>query len=267
MGAVGDFPLEGKIVVVTGAGSGINLAFVRLAHTKGARIIIADLRLTKDAEDFLATVKDTVIFQPCDVTKRDDLETLITVSQNTFSDIPDVYVAGAGVFDPKHSNFWDDTEDDGYASLGVNLVHPIKLARIAIRELIGKDKPGVVLIIASMAGLIPLYADPLYSAAKHAMVGFARGMGHADELEGVRVAAICPGITDENSQTPEEVAVEMAALVEDGTRYPGGTILQTSRRATAIAPPPEGFKILKEIISGSIGLPGERLKGGRGALK
>jgi NAD(P)-dependent dehydrogenase (short-subunit alcohol dehydrogenase family) len=91
------------------------------------------------------------------------------------------------------SNFWDDTEDDGYASLAVNAMHPMKLTRIAIRALAGRDKPGVVLIVASVLGLVPVYAEPLYSAAKHAVVGFTRGMHHADRLEGVRVVTICPG--------------------------------------------------------------------------
>jgi NAD(P)-dependent dehydrogenase (short-subunit alcohol dehydrogenase family) len=90
------------------------------------------------------------------------------------------------------SNFWDDTEGDGYAQLEINTTHPIKLTRIAIRALTGKDKPGVVLIVASIVGLVPAYAVPLYSASKHAVVGFARGIADADRLEGVRVLAICP---------------------------------------------------------------------------
>jgi NADP-dependent 3-hydroxy acid dehydrogenase YdfG len=71
-----------------------------LAHNKGARVIIADLRLTKEAEDFLATAGVSVVFQPCDVVKRSDLESLIAVSQERFGDVPDVYIAGAGVFEP-----------------------------------------------------------------------------------------------------------------------------------------------------------------------
>jgi NAD(P)-dependent dehydrogenase (short-subunit alcohol dehydrogenase family) len=60
---VGDFPLSGKIAVVTGAGSGINLAFAKLAEQAGAKIIIADVKLTTDAEDFMrvTAAKGTVI--------------------------------------------------------------------------------------------------------------------------------------------------------------------------------------------------------------
>ena len=95
----GDFPLKDKIAVVTGGGSGINLAFVRLAIEAGAKVLIADLRLTADAEEFIKTAKN-VVFQICDVTKWADLQNLIKISQEHFAGVPDIYIAGAGIFEP-----------------------------------------------------------------------------------------------------------------------------------------------------------------------
>ena len=80
-----------------------------------------------------------------------------------------------------------------YAEVDININHPIKVARIAMRALLGRDKKGVVLMIASMAGLMGVYPTPLYCATKHAIVGFVRSMALADELEGVKIVAICPG--------------------------------------------------------------------------
>lgn len=99
MTSFSDFPLQGKIAVITGAGSGIGLAFARLAVRRGARVVMADIQLTVEAEDFLESTKD-VVFQKCDVAKWDDLFQLVAVSKSKFNDIPDVYVAGAGVFEP-----------------------------------------------------------------------------------------------------------------------------------------------------------------------
>lgn len=97
----GDFPLNGKIAVVTGAGSGINLSFAQFAVQAGARVIIADLKLTEDGEKFMkGEGSKAAIFTKCDVTKRSELENLIKVSEKEFGDVPDVYVAGAGVFEP-----------------------------------------------------------------------------------------------------------------------------------------------------------------------
>ncbi|KAI9808860.1 MAG: hypothetical protein M1827_007183 [Pycnora praestabilis] len=250
--AFGDFPLKDKIAVVTGGGSGISLAFAKLAAAHGAKIIIADLRLHKDAEDFEKENK-SVIFEKCDVTKWADLHNLITVSQKEFGDVPDVYIGGAGVFEPPWSNFWDDTETERYAEVDININHPIKLTRIAMRALLSKDKKGVVLSLASGAGLQGIYPTPLYCATKHALVGFTKSMEAADRLEGVKVVTICPGIVktplwtenpeklsqfsynDDMSITPEACAQCMLEAVVEG-KYPGGTVLEVNKAGQRVIP-------------------------------
>lgn len=102
----GNFPLKNKIAVVTGGGSGINLSFAEIAVQQGARVIIADLKLTEEGENFMkGNGAKPAIFTKCDVTKRADLQNLITVSEKEFGDVPDVYIAGAGVFEPV-SLYW-----------------------------------------------------------------------------------------------------------------------------------------------------------------
>ena len=99
---VGAFPVRSKIAVITGGGSGINLSFARLALQNGARgILIADLALTKEAEEFVKSAGTSkVVFVKCDVTKRADLENLPKASEKAFGEVPDVWIAGAGVFEP-----------------------------------------------------------------------------------------------------------------------------------------------------------------------
>ncbi|EPE02470.1 nad-dependent 15-hydroxyprostaglandin dehydrogenase [Ophiostoma piceae UAMH 11346] len=123
---VGKFSLNGKIVDVTGAGSGINLAFAKSAEAQGAKSIIADLRLAEDAQQFVAQTQCnyTVVFVRCDVTRRADLEDLVVQSEKQWGDVSDVYVTGAGAFEPDWSSFWDDTEDDGYKQVEINVNHP-----------------------------------------------------------------------------------------------------------------------------------------------
>ena len=64
---------------------------------------------------------------------------------------------------------------------------------MAVRALLGKKKPGVVVVISSMAGLKAAYVCPLYCATKFAMIGFVKAMATADEDQGVKVVCICPG--------------------------------------------------------------------------
>lgn len=188
----------------------------------------------------------------------DQLSALIPSSVSHFSDVPDVYIAGAGVFDPPWTNFWDDTEPQRYAELDINTGHPIKLTRLAMRALVGHGKKGVVLSIASTGGLFGAYSYPLYSASKWAVVGFTRAMAPAERLEGVKVVTICPGVVNtslwdqerrelfggriENAMGPAVVAEVMVELVEKG-EYGGGTVLEMSKgRENITVVPPAGWE-------------------------
>jgi NAD(P)-dependent dehydrogenase (short-subunit alcohol dehydrogenase family) len=180
-GPIPDFTLKDKIVVVTGGGSGIGLALVKLCHSKGARVLIGDLKLTDQAD---AAVKSAhggnIIFEECDVTSWKSLQNLITISVKAYGDVPDVYVPCAGVFEPRWSNFWDDNEYEYYKMIRINVDHPIKFTRLAMRALAGAEKQGVVCLVASTAGIRANYIASLYSASKFAVVGFAKSMGQAD---------------------------------------------------------------------------------------
>ncbi|KAF2103356.1 NAD(P)-binding protein [Rhizodiscina lignyota] len=239
-GPVGAFPVKGKIVAVTGGGSGIGLSFAKICHSKGARVVIGDLKLTDQGSEFVNSAKDgSVVFTKCDVTNWEDLKNVITTSVKTWDDVPDVYCPCAGIFEPPWSNFWADTEDKSYATMRINAEHPIKFTRLAFRALLGADKKGVVCLVASGAGLGGIYISALYCASKHAVVGLGRSLGLADEEEGIKVVTMCPGLvtsplwTDRQDDkakmfgyrsdfkehrpdnTPDEMAAGMVKLVED----------------------------------------------------
>jgi len=154
-----------------------------------------------------------------------------------------VYVAGAGVFEPpKLSSFWYDPEqDDRYRTVEVNLNHPIKLARIAMRELVSHDKPGVILPVASVGGIAGTYHCPLYIATKHGIMGFVKSMELAERYEGIKIVTVCPGAVDTplwdeyqrkrvkfetfEALQPDDIAAAMIDLVQEG-KYGGGTALE-----------------------------------------
>ncbi|KAJ5697814.1 NAD(P)-binding protein [Penicillium malachiteum] len=217
----GDFAFLNKIVLVTGGGSGISFEFIRLAYTKGANILIADLQLGEEAKKLVESKID-VHFTHCDVRNWKDLKGLIAVSVSIWNDVPDIYIAGAGVFEPEWSAFWQDPENETYDSIAINVNHPIKLTRIAIQALLS-------------------------------MTGFVRSMAPCEELEGVKITAMCPcvvktplwtdqpkrmeqfNIDDAESVTAAEVGEAMVKLVEDG-QYEGGKVLEITASGTRVIP-------------------------------
>lgn len=121
---VGDFAVEGKILLITGGGSGIGLAFTKHFVAKGGRVLIGDLKLTGEGEAFLRETEvdkpGTVVFRTCDVTDWNSPRDLISASVQEFGEVPDVYCPCAGVFEPPSGNFWDDKED---ATIRINVEH------------------------------------------------------------------------------------------------------------------------------------------------
>lgn len=223
-----------------------------MALASQSRVLIADIKLLKEAQDLIRSPETAgrVAYAACDVCKWDQLDRLPEEVESAFGQgaVADVWVAGAGVFEPNLSSFFMDNEDDCYRAMRINAEHPIKLTRIAMRSSLRANKPGVVLIVASGAGVIGFYGSPLYCATKHAVVGFTKSMAQADKDENIKIVSVCPGIVatplwkgeaaekvakqyaydDKMALTAEEVAEAMKDLVEKG-QYGGGSLLEVSK--------------------------------------
>ncbi|TPX10395.1 uncharacterized protein E0L32_008614 [Thyridium curvatum] len=247
---IGNFSIGGKIAVITGGGSGINLEFAKLCQKHGCRVIVADIRSTPELEDWLRDVERAetkVVYQQTDVAEWDQLKSLIKTSERQFGEVPDIYVAGAGIFEAKGpSNFWEDLEDDRYRLLDINVGHAIQFTRVGIRELVHHKKKGVVLIVGSLAGYAPNFTAPLYVASKHAVTGFTRSLASLDEIADIKVVACAPGmvytriwtdapkameeynITEGICAQPSEIADGMLSLVES-SQWPAGTVLEVTK--------------------------------------
>ncbi|KAG9666321.1 hypothetical protein KCU99_g6859, partial [Aureobasidium melanogenum] len=243
--------LNGNIALVTGGGSGIGLAIVQMAIEAGARVVVADLRLSEPLAATIGASNEQAKFVHTDFRKRADLETAIGFSLQIFGDVPDIYVANAGVFEPQWSNFWLDTEGDSYATAEINFIHPLKLTRLATRALLGAKKPGVVVLVSSTVGLSWSYPAALYCATKHALIGFTRSLAPAESLNGIKVVCLCPGIvdtplwqtqeglseqfsvSDKVSITSEDAAAAMVDLIVN-ERYKGGMVLKVDRSGVKV---------------------------------
>ncbi|TMB65929.1 MAG: SDR family NAD(P)-dependent oxidoreductase [Chloroflexi bacterium] len=186
---------EAKIAVITGAGSGIGRAAALALAREGASIIVADLnegggretvRLIEDAGGNAA-------FVHVDVTKRDDLQRMVSFAQETFGGI-DIFHNNAGIGTPQPRfpaaalELWEKT-------LTVDLWAVIAAVQ-AVVPAMRQRGGGVIVNTASLAGLIAHLPDPVYSAAKHGVVGLSRSLAFLRDEANIRVNCICPGVVD-----------------------------------------------------------------------
>ncbi|EWG53294.1 hypothetical protein FVEG_11757 [Fusarium verticillioides 7600] len=240
--------LANKTALVTGGGSGINLELAKALRDKGCAVLIADIALTPTAAAWLKSLGNQasprVVFHKTDVTSLDQLVEVFEVFGKKMGGVPDIVVPGAGVYEGSFPGFWDDKDETlSYGILDINVLHPIRMTRIAIRKMREAKKPGIILHLSSITAQKPSVVLPLYAVSKAAISQFVRCMAALDEICGIRVVGIAPGLVDtpllrnnSGSQNhvdpsqdfllpPEEVVKAMMALLTEA-KYVGGTVLE-----------------------------------------
>lgn len=167
-------------------------------HAKGCSILIGDLRLHPSAKGWFEEVShlssQRVIFQQTDVTCWNQLEHLFDACEQNLGGPPDIVIPAAGVYEPSSNSFWADLDQDSrYKVFDVNISHPLKISRIAMRRFKAAQMGGVIVHLSSIAAQIPTVVNPLYSVSKQAVSQFVRCMAPLEDLSGIRVVAVAPG--------------------------------------------------------------------------
>jgi len=182
--------LKGRSVIVTGGGSGIGAALARRFADQGAFVAIID----RDA-DATKSVADEIagLALPGDVSDPDIMPMFTSIAEDRFGRL-DLVVLNAGI-GGKQSGV-EALDVEAYRRLvGVNVDHVVYGGSAAV-PVLRKYGGGTVIATASLAGLLPMPTDPLYTLTKHAVVGYVRAAGAHLADEGIRVCALCPGFVD-----------------------------------------------------------------------
>lgn len=189
--------LEGKVAVVTGAGSGMGRATALLFAREGARVVGGDIDAARlDAVVTEATAAGgTMVGMAGDVSKLEDAEALVKRALDEFGSL-DVLVNNAGVMDLMEgvANFKDET----FARVfGVNVYGPFVTSRAAIRHMKERGR-GAIVNVASVAGVTGAAAGAVYTASKHALVGLTRNTAFTYAPHGIRCNGLIVGGVETN---------------------------------------------------------------------
>ncbi|WP_282153108.1 SDR family NAD(P)-dependent oxidoreductase [Ruegeria atlantica] len=186
-----DLGLKGKLVLVTGSGSGIGKATAKVYLQEGARVIVHGLTETEVSAcvDDLATLGD-VTGMAADLTSTTDSSALAEFAQMQ-GDV-DVLVNNVGIFSVKA--FEDLTDEDWMHYFNINVLSAVRMSRVFLPAML-KRGIGSIINMASEAAVKPLPQMVHYSVTKTAMLGLTRGMAELTKGTQVRVNSVLPGPT------------------------------------------------------------------------
>ncbi len=184
--------LEGKVALITGAGSGIGRASAATFAREGASVMVADLN-EAGAEETAASIVANggrASVRRCDVTQRDDVERLVAHTIETYGGLHCAH-NNAGV-EGEYGRTLDTTEENFDFTYSVNLKGVFLCMQAELSHML-EQGGGRIVNTASIAGLEGAKNLPAYVASKHAVMGLTRTAALEYGPKGIRINAVCPG--------------------------------------------------------------------------
>ncbi len=238
--------VENKVVLITGAASGIGRACARVFAAEGAHVGLIDLNpsVTSEVLTQLSSAGATSSAQVVDITDAAALEAAITAIRSELGPI-DILVNDAGVSapaaidSPDYYDAWDRT-------MAVNLMAQSMTVRACLEDL-KRNRSGRIVNVASTEGLGATAFGGAYTASKHGVIGLTKSLAVELGRSGVTANCVCPGpiatgmteaIPDEHKTKfarrrvpvgrygkPEEVAQAILSLALPAASYINGAVL------------------------------------------
>lgn len=187
--------LEGKVAIITGAGSGIAKASAKLFAAQGARVVLAEINdtLGEQCEKEIVEAGGEVFFVQTDVTDEASVQQLMDATIERFGALHVLFnCAGGSVGEDRpvlevDMELWQHTQD-------LDLKGPFLCCKYGIPHLI-EAGGGTVVNVSSGGALRGIFPAHIYATAKGGLLSLTRCLAGEYSTQGVRTNVICPGLT------------------------------------------------------------------------
>lgn len=210
---------DNKTVLITGAGSGIG-RYTALGFAKnGANVMVSDVSIDGGEETLrrISEFNGTADFIECDVSSSDQVKSLIQGTIKRFGGL-DFAINNAGVsMRPSTTAELDEEEWDRVIAINLKSVYLCMKYEIPHMQQAGG---GAIVNVSSLAGFRGKAGTLAYTASKHGVVGMTKTAAIEYAKEGIRINAICPGLTESGMtaglQQHSNLAEQLISLIPMG---------------------------------------------------
>lgn len=210
-------PLMDKVIIITGASSGIGAATARALAPLGCKLVLA-ARSADKLHALAAELGSKTLAVPTDVTVGSDVVQMVEKSVTHFGRI-DILFANAGIYVP--GQVAEGNPDEWANLMNVNVDGVFRCVHAVLPHMLAQQS-GDILVTSSISGFIDIHWEPIYSASKHAIQGFVHTLRRQVAGSGLRVGAIAPGRTanelwgvDSKAEIDRQVAEHLSLRSED----------------------------------------------------
>ncbi len=180
--------LNDKVVIITGASSGIGEASARLLAERGCKLTLAARSIDK-MESLAAELSTDALVVGVDLTDPDGITDLVERTMERFGRI-DVMLANAGVYVPGQ---FADGDIDAYSMMLKLNVDAVFRCAHAVIPIMKAQGGGDIVVTSSISGHVDIVGEPVYSASKHAVQTFVHTLRRQVAEHGIRVMSLAPG--------------------------------------------------------------------------